>query len=179
METYNQKAFTLIELLVVVAIIGILAAVGVVVYDGYTKSAKKSSCSSSHKQLVKFIQLGCANCNIGNKFLLKLSSGGLNYTEIDRCNLVDSGDGEKLKDRIQHHFKVETYFKNWCKIDGKPDAGGNCQEAVANGGRYGNGSTLYEHELHTCDNSNISDCRTIVVETNCTDSTFIRDIIKF
>ena len=30
----NLKAFTLIELLVVVAIIGILAAIGVVAYDG-------------------------------------------------------------------------------------------------------------------------------------------------
>ena len=40
MRNKLSKGFTLIELLVVVAIIGILAAVGVVAYNGYTKAAK-------------------------------------------------------------------------------------------------------------------------------------------
>ena len=51
----KQKGFTLIELLVVVAIIGILAAVGTVAYNGYTKSAKRSASISNFKQVVKYI----------------------------------------------------------------------------------------------------------------------------
>ena len=47
----KNKGFTLIELLVVVAIIGILAAVGVVAYNGYTASAKASTTKTNHKKM--------------------------------------------------------------------------------------------------------------------------------
>ena len=51
----KKNAFTLIELLVVVAIIGILAAVGVVAYNGYTSSAKKSAAKSNHSAVCKWV----------------------------------------------------------------------------------------------------------------------------
>jgi type IV pilus assembly protein PilA len=52
----KQKGFTLIELLVVVAIIGILATVGVVAYDGYTKTAKKSVAKNNHTAICKWVE---------------------------------------------------------------------------------------------------------------------------
>ena len=67
----DKKGFTLIELLVVVAIIGILAAVGVVAYSGYTSSAKHNACRDNHKKIVKTILEKSAFCEFNQTIKLK------------------------------------------------------------------------------------------------------------
>ena len=59
----NHKAFTLIELLIVVAIIGILAGVGIPMYNGYMTKAKISATASKHKMIESELSLGFTKCS--------------------------------------------------------------------------------------------------------------------
>ena len=60
----KHKAFTLIELLVVVAIIGILSSVGVVAYNGYTKSAKAKTAELNFTNINKALMFEFMKCEL-------------------------------------------------------------------------------------------------------------------
>ena len=62
----KKKAFTLIELLIVVAIIGILAGVGVPMYNGYMADAKVKSAATNHKNVKSFVAASLTKCATGS-----------------------------------------------------------------------------------------------------------------
>ena len=103
----NKKGFTLIELLVVVAIIGILAAVGTVAYQGYTLGTKKNATMLQHKEAAQFMNNSLALCDVQGGGTLELTP----TVSID-CDLNNTSGGINSLNTIFISYFLEAGYKN-------------------------------------------------------------------
>ena len=126
----NFKAFTLIELLVVVAIIGILAAVGVVAYNGYTKAAKINAAIANQKMVIKYIMSENTKCEIGEP---KVMDGNLNCSNRTTKTILTA---------------VQATFKDKLKNPVDSSKPGICVSTDPCGNTYNYGSNNFEGILN-------------------------------
>ena len=96
----KKKSFTLIELLIVVAIIGILAGVGVPMYNNYIQNAKIAMVKSNFDEFVKFMQVQMVNCETSNTIQLNSNENSIVKVYNSLGILVDAYKLDKGQQQI-------------------------------------------------------------------------------
>ena len=123
----NRKAFTLIELLVVVAIIGILAAVGVVAYNGYTAKAKEKVTEANFNNINKALVLEFMKCELDSSELIFNSHS---------CGNSNSPSTNLIGNYITNNLKIKNPYGTSSAVSSNPCTLGAVSISTPSKGNY-------------------------------------------
>ena len=120
MQVKLIRGFTLIELLVVVAIIGTLAAIGTVAYNGYVGGAKKSAATNTMQQIA--LQEQEYQSIYGDYFTQSGCTPDDDETEEINTDLFETTDDEVVVAAEGYRFCVDEHTTGFvvkaCMWDG-------------------------------------------------------------
>ena len=138
----NHRAFTLMELMIVIVIIGILSAVGMVMFGGQAEKAKVNVTKANLSIIKKYIKTELMKCELGETIVM---DGYLNCADIKKGG-VDLKAYRALENVIKDPYGTANggvaygYF-----------SGNHCKLAIRLGRTaiYGH-NTTNELKLYTC-----------------------------
>ena len=137
--TTKSSGFTLIELLVVVAILGIIAAIGISSYNGYVSSTKQKSVENAMMQM----SLGQTEYYSQNGYYYpQKTSNSCNPTTTSSSNIEKQllGDGTSgpdiIPDEIGYNVCVWRSSSGSFGITAKQVSGGSCKIDLSATGTY-------------------------------------------
>ena len=116
-----KKGFTLVELLVVVAILGVLAAVGIVLFDGFLGRTKENASRANHKNFYNLVSSYALKCSMGNESIEYNDTKGIKGTLNCPANIdsfINIMNQHLYSSNIQNpYWGNNPPFPSWCKIN--------------------------------------------------------------
>tara|TARA_Y100001935_G_C17055996_1_gene384367 strand:- start:91 stop:669 length:579 start_codon:yes stop_codon:yes gene_type:complete len=116
-----KKGFTLVELLIVVAILGVLAAVGVTTFSGFINKSKINASKANHKQVFNLVAAKSMQCTLGEESVKYLDING--EPQEASCPISIDAFVSIMNQNLYSlninspYWGTNPPFGSWCKIN--------------------------------------------------------------
>lgn len=140
---WNKKGFTLVEIMIVIVLIGILAAIGIVGYNGARSRAETAKRDTDMQQLLQAIMVARKN---ENKRLGEITGS---YWSVGQCTAAaNNPSGTEPRDLPKSHACWQRYYTLLTNLGNAADMN---LDGLRAGDKRGNPYMFDENEGETSD----------------------------